>query len=162
MKRFSLLIIACLAGTPLQAAPDAAGRIVFSSGSNQIIDAGGKSRPARQGDGISPGDRLQTDTGHLQVRFADNGFISLKPKSQLVVSEFVFNGREDGTEKAFFNLLKGSMRAVTGLIGRRDRKPSSMKPPSPPSASAARLSCSACAITTASAPTARCCRTASM
>jgi hypothetical protein len=122
MKRFSLLIIACLAGTPLQAAPDAAGRIVFSSGSNQIIDAGGKSRPARQGDGISPGDRLQTDTGHLQVRFADNGFISLKPKSQLVVSEFVFNGREDGTEKAFFNLLKGSMRAVTGLIGRRDRK----------------------------------------
>jgi hypothetical protein len=99
-----------------------AGKVIFSAGNNTAIGPGGQQRAIKQGDEVRSGDKLQTDKGQLQVRFTDNGFVSLKPKSQLVINDYSFGGKEDGTEKAFFSLLKGSVRAVTGLIGKNNNK----------------------------------------
>lgn len=54
----------------------------------------------------------------LQVRFIDESLLSMRENSELQVEEFRFGGREDGTERAFFRLLKGGLRKVTGLVGR--------------------------------------------
>jgi hypothetical protein len=127
MKRFYSIIIFCLVSAQpqsllAQADNAVAGTVIFSSGANNtVINPTGKSRIAKQGDPVRSGDKLQTDNGHLQVRFTDNGFVSVKPKSQLIISEYAYSGKEDGTERAFFNLLKGSVRAVTGLIGKRNK-----------------------------------------
>lgn len=122
MKYLSFIFICMTAAQPAlaQSGGTVAGTVVFSSGSNTAISMAGERRAIRQGDAVRSGDKLQTD-GHLQIRFTDKGFVSLKPKSQLAIAEYAFGGKEDGTEKAFFSLLKGSMRAVTGLIGKRNK-----------------------------------------
>lgn len=126
MRNLSFIFICALIMQPqsLLAAPQpakaVAGTIVFSAGNNTAISATGEQRPVKKGDTVKSGDKLQTD-GRLQVRFTDNGFVSLKPKSQLLINEYAFSGKEDGTERAFFKLLKGSVRAVTGFIGKHDK-----------------------------------------
>ncbi|HEX5056194.1 MAG TPA: FecR family protein [Gammaproteobacteria bacterium] len=116
---FFILILA--ASMQPASANTAAGRVVFSSGNSTATSPAGERRALKQGDIVQSGDKLQTDNGQLQVRFSDSGFLSLKPKSQIVINEYAFNGREDGTEKAFFSLLKGSLRAVSGAIGKHNK-----------------------------------------
>ncbi len=119
-KLFILFAIVCLGSA--HAADNEAGRVVFSSGVNKAIDARGNSRVIRRGDIVRQGDRLQTSEGRMQVRFTDQGFVSIKPKSEMVISKYNYLDKIDGSERAFFSLLKGSIRAVTGLIGRKNKK----------------------------------------
>lgn len=99
-----------------------AGKIIFSSGINKVINSAGKSRVVKRGDKVNMGDLLQTNTGHMQIRFTDNGFVSIKPRSKLLIQKYQFNGKEDGNENAIFKLLKGSVRAITGLVGKTNKK----------------------------------------
>jgi hypothetical protein len=127
MKHLSFIFICALILQPqsllaAQSTNPVAGKVVFSSGNNTAISADGEQRAIKQGDAVRAGDKLQTDNGQMQVRFTDNGFASLKPKSQLIIKEYTFNGEEDGKEKAVFSLLKGSVRAVTGFIGKHNNK----------------------------------------
>jgi hypothetical protein len=125
MKGFSFILFCALVMQPqlwaAQSGTAVAGKIVFSSGNNTAVSANGEQRVIKQGDAVRAGDKLQTGNGQLQVRFTDNGFASLKPKSQLTITEYNFNGKEDGSEKAVFSLLKGSVRAVTGFIGKHNK-----------------------------------------
>lgn len=57
-------------------------------------------------------------TSNLQVRFGDDSLVSVRENSELRIEEFRFTGTEDGTERAFFNLVRGGLRAFTGLVGR--------------------------------------------
>ncbi len=107
---------------PASLAAVEAGKIVYAYGEAHAIDAGGTSRGLQKDDVVFPGDTLKTGKGRLQVRFADGGFISLQPGSEFRVEEFRFSGKEDGAESAFFRLVKGGLRAITGLIGHRNKK----------------------------------------
>lgn len=72
-------------------------------------------------------DVLRTGTtGNLQVRFIDESLISLRENSEMRVEEFRFSGKEDGSERAFFRLIKGGLRTITGLIGRNNHQNYSM------------------------------------
>ncbi|MGH8754982.1 MAG: FecR family protein, partial [Burkholderiales bacterium] len=64
-------------------------------------------------------DTLKTGpASNMQVRFTDESIVSLRDQSLLKIDEYKFTGKQDGVEKAFFNLLKGGFRTVTGVIGR--------------------------------------------
>jgi hypothetical protein len=52
---------------------------------------------------------------------ADGAYISLQPNTEFGIRDYKFEGRADGSENAFYSLLKGAMRTVTGLIGRVNR-----------------------------------------
>jgi hypothetical protein len=121
MKYIPFFILMLAAIMQPASANTAAGRVVFSSGNSTATSPAGERRALKQGDIVQSGDKLQTDNGRLQVRFSDSGFLSLKPKSQMVIKEYAFDGTEDGTEKAFFSLLKGSLRAVSGAIGKHNK-----------------------------------------
>jgi hypothetical protein len=54
----------------------------------------------------------------MQVRFTDQSIVSLRDQSLLKIDEYKFTGKQDGMEKAFFNLVKGGFRTITGLIGK--------------------------------------------
>lgn len=56
---------------------------------------------------------------YARVKFADGGQISLQPGSQLRVETYHFNAQEPDKDNAGFNLLKGGLRAISGLIGKR-------------------------------------------
>ncbi|MGE5638737.1 MAG: FecR domain-containing protein, partial [Clostridia bacterium] len=54
----------------------------------------------------------------LQVRFVDEGLISLRESSEFAIEDYKFAAEQPEQERAFFRLIKGGFRSVTGLIGR--------------------------------------------
>jgi hypothetical protein len=87
-----------------------------------VVGADGRTRPAARGTEVDAGDTVRTQqNGRVQVRMADGAYISLQPNTEFGIKDYRFAGRTDGSENAFYSLLKGAMRTVTGLIGRVNR-----------------------------------------
>jgi len=94
------------------------GRVLLSAGDTSAI-RGNQVVKLSFGSMIQDRDLLRTGpASNLQIRFADESIFSMKQNSELRVDEFRFTGREDGSERGFFSLLRGGFRTVTGLIGR--------------------------------------------
>ncbi|HEY7987441.1 MAG TPA: hypothetical protein VIE17_11075 [Methylophilaceae bacterium] len=99
-----------------------AGKFEFVNGQVQIIDATGAQHTVNKGDVINQGDTISASAnGFAQVKMEDGGFFAVRPDTQFRIDTFNFNGKEDGTEKGIFSLIKGSLRSVTGLIGKVHR-----------------------------------------
>jgi len=100
----------------------AAGRVEFAIGPATVVGANGQTQPATRGTEVDTGDTVRTQQGgRVQVRMADGAYISLQPNTEFGIKDYKFEGRTDGSESAFYSLLKGAMRTVTGLIGRVNR-----------------------------------------
>lgn len=99
----------------------AAGKVEFASGGAAVQGADGSSKTLAKGMEINQGDTILTGAGRAQVKFTDGGYISFQPNTQFKVEEYNFNGKQDGTEKGFFRLIEGGLRAITGLVGRQNR-----------------------------------------
>jgi hypothetical protein len=100
----------------------AAGRVEFAIGGATLSGPNGQQRPAAKGAEVNSGDVVRTAAnGRVQVRMADGAYISLQPNTEFGIKNYKYEGKTDGSESAFFSLLKGAMRTVTGLIGRVNR-----------------------------------------
>lgn len=96
-----------------------AGHVQFVYGAAQLTTEAGKTRVIEKGDAVYEGDTLTTaPTASAQVRMEDGGFIAVRPDSKLKFDTFKFDGHQDGSERSFFSLFKGGLRAITGLIGK--------------------------------------------
>ena len=117
----SLLILSLAAAYPLQANAAAAGVAQFTAGDVNLRSAGGQTSPLAKGADIESGQAILTGaTGRAQVKFTDGGVISLQPNTEFKIANYV--DKLDGKEDRFLvDLLRGSMRAITGLIGKRNR-----------------------------------------
>jgi hypothetical protein len=112
------LVSAALAG---QAAASTAGRVDFAFGGATLTGPSGQQRPLARGTEVNSGDVIHTNNGRVQMRMKDGSYISLQPNTEFGIKNYNFEGKTDGTESAFYSLLKGAMRTVTGLIGRVNR-----------------------------------------
>ena len=52
-----------------------------------------------------------------------------RPNTEFKVEDYHFSGQADGSEKGFFKLVKGSLRAITGLIGKSNKQAWRMNTP---------------------------------
>lgn len=69
---------------------------------------------------VFAGDTLFTGKdSYARVKFSDGGQISLRPASQFKIENYHHDEQEPGKDAAKFNLLKGGLRAISGLIGKR-------------------------------------------
>lgn len=122
MKRttniFSILL-ACLALAASQlAAADIAGKAYFVHGDVRVVNARGQSHPLRKGLLVDSGDTIATgQDGSAQIGMLDGGVIAVRPDSAVKIDQFVYHGKLDGKEKSFISVLRGGLRAITGLIG---------------------------------------------
>lgn len=114
---FFAIVLSLAAGSAL-----ADGRVIFSSGSANIEASDGSTRVASKGEKVQSGETLLTEQGRMQVKFSDGGFVSLQPRTTFKVDDYAYNGVEDGTESAVFRLLRGGIRAITGVIGKKNKK----------------------------------------
>jgi hypothetical protein len=74
--------------------------------------------PAKIGLGIQANDTLRTSTdGCIGVVFQDDTFLSLGPRSDLVIDEFVYAPRQ-GKLSLVFRMLKGTAVYLSGLIAK--------------------------------------------
>lgn len=101
---------------------DSAGRITHLSGVVSVKRADGSSKVLSLKSEIQPGDVLSTqqDT-YARVKFVDGGEVVMRPSSQMKVESFAFNEAKPESDSMVLGLLKGGLRAVTGLIGKRNR-----------------------------------------
>lgn len=121
-SRLAALLGVIVLAFPLTAFCMMAGRADFVVGKVEAIAADGTRRTLVKGSEINVGETINTNVGaRAQIRFNDGGFISLQPNSLFRVDEFNYQSKADGTEKGFFSLLKGGLRAITGAIGRVNR-----------------------------------------
>ena len=119
-KLFSCLSLTavCLMAASPAAYAAIAGHVQFVSGDVQIANPAGQARSAQKGDAINEGDMLTSaPKSSAQIKMQDGGFIAIRPDSQMKFDQFVFAGKEDGSEKSFFSVFKGGFRAITGAIG---------------------------------------------
>ncbi|MGH8764085.1 MAG: FecR family protein, partial [Burkholderiales bacterium] len=96
------------------------GRVILSAGDATALRQG---QVIRLGLGTRVQDQDVLRTGpasNLQVRFEDDSYVSLREGSELRVDQYRYSGGKDADESAVFSLIKGGLRAVTGLIGRRN------------------------------------------
>lgn len=100
----------------------AAGRVQFATGEVVVAGADGTSKPLSKGAEFNSGDTIQTLSGRAQLRFTDGGFVSLQPNTQFKVDEYAYEGNAAAEGKNFFSLLKGGMRAITGLVGKSNKE----------------------------------------
>lgn len=114
--------IACTAFLGPIAYAGVAGQVQFVNGNVQLSNASGQSRSLQKGDAVSEGDTLTSAAAaSAQIRMQDGGLVAVRPETQLKFDQFVFNGKQDGTERSFFSLLKGGFRAITGLVGQLNK-----------------------------------------
>lgn len=73
---------------------------------------------------LESGDVVRTgDASNVQLRFTDGALVALRANSQFAIDQYRFVPTEPGgaEEKGFFSLLKGGMRTISGLIGKKNR-----------------------------------------
>jgi hypothetical protein len=112
------LLMAMVAAWPASGLA-AAGLVQFATGEVSLRRGDATSGVAK-GAEVDAGDVLLTGSaGRAQIRFTDGGLVALYPDSQFTVTRYTDSG--DPVQDGFVvNLLRGGMRAVTGLIGKRN------------------------------------------
>jgi hypothetical protein len=95
-----------------------AGMLKAVRGSVQLLDTDGTARPARAGDAIAPIDRIVTEADSAaSLVLRDGTRMVVGPSSRLDLKQFHFDpATRDGG--LLVSLLRGSLRMVTGLIGK--------------------------------------------
>ena len=123
LTRQAMLLATISAAFPVTAYSAAAGRVDFAIGKVESVTANGRRHALSKGAEINAGETISTAAGaRAQIRFADGGYVSLQPRTRFRVDEFNYKNKTDGKEKGFFSLLKGGFRAITGAIGRVNKK----------------------------------------
>jgi FecR protein len=114
------LLCALAAAFPV-AVHASAGVAQFTSGPVSVNKAGAAAASLSKGGEVASGDTIVTGAdGRAQLRFSDGGLVALTPNSQFKIENYadVNDGKAD---RFLVNLLQGGMRAITGLIGKRNR-----------------------------------------
>jgi len=114
---FVLLVVLC----PAQAWAD--GKITHFSGEVSVQKADGTILPGAAGVKVLESDTLITGgKGYARLEMSDGGEMVLRPNSQLKIETYRFNSGKPAEDTSVFNMLKGGLRTVTGLIGKRGNK----------------------------------------
>jgi hypothetical protein len=94
-------------------------RVVQVSGDVTASLPGKAGRPLAQGAALYEGDSVRTGSDGVAVLgFRDQSKISLNPETLLRIDAYVYN-RPQATDSMVISLLKGGLRAFTGLIGKQ-------------------------------------------
>lgn len=116
----ALLAMLCLAWS---AATWADGRITHLSGPVSILKSDGKTVPATVGARVLSSETVITgEKGYLRMEMTDGAEMVLRPNSQLKIEEYRFDPAKPADDKSSFRMLKGGLRTITGLVGKRDNK----------------------------------------
>ena len=98
------------------------GQVTHLSGLLTVKRADGTSKVLSVKSDVQEGDTLTTEQEtYARIKFADNGEVVLRPGSQLKVAAYAYDQAKPESDSVVLNMLKGGLRAVTGLIGRRSR-----------------------------------------
>jgi hypothetical protein len=101
----------------------APGTVTQLSGTLAVQRADGSIRLLSQKSDVGQGDTLTTQSDSFaQVKFADGGLVTMKPNTRLKLDNFNYDEQQPDKDSMAYSLLKGGLRFVSGLIGKRGNK----------------------------------------
>jgi len=117
----SLLLFLLLILGGASYADDNRGRITYLRGAVTAIDDTGVPRILRADSRIRLGEIVETGPKSVvQIVFPDRSMMHLKPNTKLTVEAFNFTKSKPDDDGVVVNIVKGSMRSLTGLVGKRN------------------------------------------
>ncbi len=97
----------------------ASAKVVTLQGEISALDAAGTRRLLVVGGSVYPGETVQTAADAKAVlAFRDDSRLTLGPGTRFRVDSFVYDEQNPREGKFLVSLLRGSLRALTGLIGK--------------------------------------------
>jgi len=98
------------------------GQVTHLSGTLTAKRADGTTKLISVKSEVQEGDTLGTEQDtYARVKFADGGEVVLRPGTQLKVAAYAFDQSKPQSDNIVLSMLKGGLRAVTGLVGKRNR-----------------------------------------
>jgi hypothetical protein len=120
------LSVAGLASSCTLSALAASGTFTFVSGDVTLVRANGQRVRAMPNVEINPGDVVITgSSGMAQLTMIDQARLALRANTEFKVDEYA--QRPDSTDGAVLSLVRGTLRAFTGLIASRNKDKFLMK-----------------------------------
>jgi len=97
-----------------------AGVITHLSGTMSVQRPDGTVRILAQKSEVQPGDVLTTQRdSYAQINFSDGSAATMRPNTTMKLESYTFAKETPQQDSMFMRLLKGGLRTVTGLIGKR-------------------------------------------
>jgi hypothetical protein len=116
--RFSLTVLMSM---PLLAFAD--GGVVTQLAGTMTATRAGGTVVLSKGSVVQQGDTITTQKGaYAQIKFSDGAVMTVKPGTEFVIKEHNFSKDEPEKDVSTFSLLKGGLRTVSGLIGKRGNR----------------------------------------
>lgn len=104
-----IMLVLTLLARQAQAGEEAVGHVMFVKGAVTVLDLAGQARPARQGDALRPGDRVETAADSVgQVKLADGSLVGLRPGSEVAIENVAGNANK----ARLVRLSRGAMRVI--------------------------------------------------
>ena len=96
------------------------GKVTHLSGPLFAKKADGTTKALSINSGVEQADTLVTEKKtYARIKFTDNSEINMRPGTQLKLSQYNFDQAKPQEDKVVLNVVKGGMRALTGMIGKR-------------------------------------------
>lgn len=128
MKVRSLIALWLLACSSVWAAP--AAEVTHLSGILSVKKADGTAKILSVKSAVDEGDVLTTETDtYVRLKFVDGGEVVLRPNSQLKVQRYRYEEAKPEEDGILVGLLKGGLRAATGMVGKRNKEKVSYQTP---------------------------------
>ncbi len=99
------------------------GSVLNLSGPLMAQRPDGSVRVLSQKSEVEEGDILVSEKNtYARVKFIDNSEVTLRPNTQFKITNFAFDEARPQEDNAVFNLIKGGLRSITGLLGKRSKE----------------------------------------
>ena len=118
LRRLILLLALWL---PLSVFAGLAGEVTHISGTLSVKHQDGTTGLLAVKSPVLEGDVLKTEAQtYARIKFIDSGEVVMRPNSQIKTAAYIYTPDKPQEDRVLIGLLKGGMRAVTGLAGKRD------------------------------------------
>lgn len=123
MNGAALVLASVLVALPGFANAGPAGQVTHLSGILSAKRADGSSKILSIKSEVQEGDLLNTESEtYARIKFVDGGEVVLRPGTQLKIENYNYKADVPANDNIVMNMLKGGLRAVTGLVGKRNRE----------------------------------------
>jgi hypothetical protein len=101
----------------------ASAKVLSSRGEVVAVDGAGLRRRLVDGGGVYPGDVVETGLGTQAIlAFRDESRVTVGAVSRFRIDNFVYDSKNAGEGRMLSSLLKGTVRALSGLIGKANNR----------------------------------------
>lgn len=117
LKQATILVLSLTGAT---AWAQSAAQVAHLSGTLSVQRPDGSVRILSQKSAVGPGDVLTTQRdSYAQINFTDGSSMTMRPNTQIKVEQYTFVQDRPQEDNSFLRLIKGGLRTVTGLVGKR-------------------------------------------